>query len=178
MRLALPLALAGLAIAGPAQAATVSATPGFGVDIQDEGSEVNVIAVDLVGGQVRVRDTATPPVADGMSCSQADADTVLCDVAPAAVFANLGGGGDTFTTGDGVDVTVNGGAGGDTITGGNLDDDLLGGSEADQLNGGAGTDQIEGGPGNDIERGGPGVDFFNSFVVDSGMVIDTDPGND
>ena len=173
----LTAALLALAVASPAGAATVQKTA-FGIQVTDSGSEQNALSVELVAGQIRVRDTVTAPTAASIDCTESGGD-VFCPDDVRDVFASLGGGNDTITFGDGLVASVDGGDGEDEITGADGADSLLGGSQNDRIAGGAGTDQIEGGGGNDILRGGAGNDFFNSFVGGGpDPVIDTDPGND
>lgn len=89
------------------------------------------------------------------------------------LVANLNGGDDTFTAGDGlaslIQLTVNGGAGNDTIQGGDGTDVFFGGD---------GNDFIDGNRGDDVAWLGAGDDVFQWDPGDGSDVIEGQAGFD
>jgi Ca2+-binding RTX toxin-like protein len=172
-------AFAAQALAGtPAYAATgttVSSQGQLRVDAQN-GIE-NDIKVSLTNTTFRVSDRDV--VIAGTGCTSITRNLAECEMtggsvsinsgdlddavtAPIAlpVFASVGVGNDTVTTGAGDD-TISGLFGADTIAAGGGQDKIFGHQDADTIDGGAGNDTINGGASADVMAGGAGTDLVD-----------------
>jgi Ca2+-binding RTX toxin-like protein len=131
--LAVALLLA-LALAAPAEGATVS-VEGTTVTIAAPNRERNAITVTgRSGGGVSVRDSRTPLTA-GAGCTQTRPDRVACGTAITDVAADLGPLSDGISIGSSVNAraTLRGGSDNDTLRGGPRNDLLIGGTGADTV---------------------------------------------
>ena len=175
-----PFAFAVLAM--PAQAATVTYSPGTveppntppesscsryaqceppTVRVDAAAGEANRLEITIDNGMVRVRDKGANLTQSG--CTAEPNGAVLCP--GGLVIVNAGDGDDSVDTPVG---TVSGGDGNDTLSGPNLnggagDDVLTGTATADALWGGPGADRVSGGDGDDtlIEDAAVQPDIFN-----------------
>ncbi len=136
------------------------------------GRGPNVIRIDYVGSQFRIRANGT--LAPARTCvnppdNPTELDCPAADINGFQVMAR--GGNDTIRVGRSVRVPtiLNGGPGLDDLVGGATTDRIFGGTGDDRLIGRRGPDQLLGGPGNDtllggagkdVLRGGPGLDIL------------------
>jgi Ca2+-binding RTX toxin-like protein len=146
----------------------------------------NDITIDLMGADIRVKDTGDA-VAPSGACTPVAANEAACPAAKATeLVVNAGDQADKVTSTLGaLGVTLIGGAGIDSLTGAAANDTLEGDADNDTLQGGAGNDTLTGGAGkdmilagidNDVVDGGPGDD---TIFGDAGNdVLNGDDGND
>jgi Ca2+-binding RTX toxin-like protein len=141
-----------LALAAPAQAATVSVN-GTSVQFAAAPGETNNLRVSFGAGNVVIQDTAAPT--PGAGCTAVEFNGVSCPRTPAATIdLRFGDGNDEMsptpsTPSDGTSFRIEGGTGNDT---------LWGGRGNDRINGGAGNDHLYGEGGKDVLAGGAGKD--------------------
>jgi Ca2+-binding RTX toxin-like protein len=183
LRLLPLLFLVGLATAGAASAATVSAS-GTTVTFNAVPGETNDVFVSQGGGTFTISDSNNDVTADTSAtdagCTQDATDTVSCPDTTTLITANLGDGDDDLGSsssvtipeaingGDGNDSCLDGGTGADVIHGDAGNDCIFGDpggpstpGSGDQLFGDAGDDSIMAGRGDDVANGGDGDDYVN-----------------
>jgi Ca2+-binding RTX toxin-like protein len=195
-------ALAALAAAGPASAATV-VRDGDTLVLRGVAAEANHLSVavdDFDHARVRFTDrTSYPMTADpALGCTLTSSGFGAFASCPVTGIANLrleGAGGNDELDVSPFDlpiagrVTLDGGDGDDdvegpttdlpvTILGGAGNDALKGGQGPDLLDGGPGNDKVDGNDGNDEVHGGEGDDVVIGGRTLSADVIDGGPGRD
>ena len=181
-------ALVTLAGAGPATAATVSASP-TAITYAAAAAEANQPVITYIATatpRYRVTDAGAPLAAGagcvvvpgGLECDDlgvtsisvtlADLDdrggSIAADIV-ATLNLNAGDGADTFSNGSGGG-NLAGGAGADELAGGVGNETLNGEAGGDVLRGGAGNDNLVGGADNDQLFGGTGNDDLNGGTGD------------
>jgi len=175
--------LMALALAAPAQAATVGLEPrtrpanSQAAVFRAAPGETNAVTVTAVEGGLLFRD-ARAPVQPAVGCTATADGGVLCP--DAQVEVELGDGDDTATIPRG---RAEGDVGNDRLTGqGGTGCDLRGELGDDVVQGGSGDDIVEGGGGRDVLRGGAGEDLLDDADTVAGRIdadqLDGGPGDD
>ncbi|MEL6379362.1 MAG: calcium-binding protein, partial [Pseudomonadota bacterium] len=133
-----------------------------GHDINLNGSGFTFSGTQIVGGNVT---SITVDLDDDggsdFTISGLNADAGELNGTTAEFVAEVFGGDDTITTGNGADF-IKGVGGEDTISTGNGNDTIVGGNGRSTLDGGAGNDSIAGGSENDLIRDGLGNDTVDA----------------
>lgn len=145
--------------------------PGEGTDLNEGGVGTDTVEVNGGNGaeQFTVTANGTRVRFDRISPAPFSIDIGTTE----NLVANMNGGDDTFTAGNGlaslIKLTVDGGDGNDTITGGDGNDLLIGGD---------GNDTITGGRGNDTALMGAGDDTFVWNPGDGSDILEGQAGFD
>lgn len=169
-------ALAPLAIAAPAHAATVTVS-GTTVVYHAAAGEANRVTPVVSGGEISVQEFSNAAMTAGPGCAGGGA-IVRCPAAGVReLILRLGDGDDEIEHAsrfvqltEDVHLRAEGGSGDDLLKGTRYGDLLSGGSGNDLVAGVGGKDRLIGGGGNDhIEgqgtlEGGPGNDLLNAVV--------------
>jgi hypothetical protein len=168
-------AIAGLALAAPAQAATVSVN-GSSVVFAAAPGEANNVRVTFGPDNVVIQDGTAPT--PGAGCAASEFNGVNCPrTAATTIDLRFGDGNDRMSPpsstvtdarfhidgGTGKDLLW-GGGGRDTINGNAGNDSLYGQGGKDTLSGGAGKDRIQG---QGTLKGGAGSDFIDALLGDN-----------
>lgn len=158
------MALAMLALAGPAAAATTVSLDGAGdLDVATDDIQ-HVIVVTKLGADYRVSDTGpSATVSAGSGCTL-DGAVAVCPIAGVTRLDIDGNNQNDSITIDAaitIDSDVHGGNGSDTLNGGGGVDHLFGDQHGDTISGGAGDDELTGTPWDDTIRGGAGADTIS-----------------
>jgi hypothetical protein len=166
-----------LALAAPAQAATVSVSGGSVLFVAAPG-EANNVRVSFGSDNVVIQDTNAPT--PGAGCAAVEFNGVSCPRSPAATIdLRFGDGNDQMsatpsTPTDGTSFRIEGGTGNDKLWGGRGKDVIEGGAGNDFLYGDGGKDLLNGGGGKDrlqgqgTLKGGGGSDFIDALFGDEG----------
>ena len=165
-----------LALAAPAQAATVSVS-GTSVLFAAAPGEANNVRVTFGPASVIIQDRTAP--APGAGCVAADFNGVSCTRAVGSTIVLLfGDGNDQMTaspsTSAGTSFRIEGGTGNDKLWGGRDRDSIKGGAGNDTLYGEGAKDVLDGGAGKDriqgqgTLKGGAGNDFIDTIFGDGG----------
>jgi hypothetical protein len=191
-RLAVLLTACGAAIAAPPAGASELGWVGSELEYRAAPGETNAVSVSTQGSTIVVSDSAASITLSVPFCTQTDAHTVSCEIAPppglpgpmwSGLTALLGDGDDSaVATGNPMLVTLHGDDGNDRLTVGgpatllNGLDEAFGDAGDDQVSGGAGPEFLRGGAGADVLTGGEDDDILDGG--DGADVLMGGPGSD